>query len=188
MESTMKCSFSPDVYKQALAFAARAHEKQLVPGTQLPYLVHVVGVAAEVLAAASVESFDVDLALVCALLHDTLEDTQASAAELEAQFGPRVLTGVAALTKNSELPKEQAMADSLRRIVEQPPEVARVKLADRICNLQAPPAHWTRAKCIFYREEAKKIADTLAFASPFLSQRLREKIEAYAAFIPLSSD
>jgi len=184
----MQGSFSPDVYNQALEFAARAHEKQLVPGTQLPYLVHLVSVAAEVLSAASVESFDVDLAVTCALLHDTLEDTEAAAAEVEAQFGPRVLAGVAALTKNSELPKDQAMADSLRRIVEQPPEVARVKLADRINNLKSPPAYWTRAKCTAYREEAKKIVETLGFASPYLSQRLRDKIEAYAAFIPLSDD
>lgn len=175
--------FSPDVYKQALVFAARAHVQQRVPGTQLPYLVHLAGVASELLAAASVESFDVELAVVCALLHDTLEDTEVQADELEAQFGARVLAGVAALTKNGELPKPQRMTDSLTRIVAQPAEIAMVKLADRITNLQPPPAHWTREKCGVYREEARQILDALGFASPFLSQRLRDKIESYAAFV-----
>jgi (p)ppGpp synthase/HD superfamily hydrolase len=54
-----------------------------------------------------------------------------------------------------------------------------VKLADRISNLQPPPPHWTREKISRYWDEAIEIHTTLKDASPFLSQRLLEKIENY---------
>lgn len=71
------------------------------------------------------------------------------------------------------------MADSLRRIQAEPREVWMVKLADRISNLQPPPAHWTPAKIAAYRVEALAIADTLGAASPHLHARLRAKIADY---------
>lgn len=180
----MPTAFSPDRYGLALDLAARAHAGQLVPGTQLPYLVHLVSVAAEVTAAAlsGRDEFDVELALLCALLHDVLEDTQTPPSEVERLLGPRVLAGVQALTKDLRLPKEQQMPDSLARILLQPLEIARVKLADRINNLQAPPSYWTRERCTAYREEAKRILDTLGHASVPLAQRLAERIESYRAY------
>jgi (p)ppGpp synthase/HD superfamily hydrolase len=180
----MLTSFSPDRYGLALDLAARAHAGQLVPGTQHPYLVHLVSVAAEVTAAAlsGRDTFDLDLAVPCALLHDVLEDTPTPPAEIERLLGVRVLAGVQALTKNLRLPKEQQMPDSLARILEQPPEIARVKLADRINNLQAPPPHWTPQRCASYREEAQRILDTLGHASAPLAMRLSERIEAYRIY------
>lgn len=182
----MPSSFSPDRYEQALDLAARAHAGQLVPGTQLPYLVHLVSVAAEVTAAAlsGRDPFDLDLAVLCALLHDVLEDTPTPPSEVERLFGPRVLAGVQALTKDLSLPKEQQMPDSLARILQQPPEIARVKLADRINNLQAPPPYWTPQRITAYREEAGRILDALGHASVPLAERLRARIESYRAFTP----
>jgi (p)ppGpp synthase/HD superfamily hydrolase len=75
------------------------------------------------------------------------------------------------------------MEDSLRRIRQQPREVWRVKLADRITNLQPPPSYWTPEKRGKYRAEAVTILDALGEASPFLATRLRGKIEAYGEFL-----
>ena len=75
------------------------------------------------------------------------------------------------------------MADSLRRIWEQPREVAMVKLSDRITNLQPPPVHWSREKIAAYADEAQEIYDALADASPFLAARFREKLAEYRATI-----
>jgi (p)ppGpp synthase/HD superfamily hydrolase len=75
------------------------------------------------------------------------------------------------------------MADSLRRLRDQPREVQLVKLADRITNLAPPPAHWSADKRRAYRAEAVTIADTLGDASPTLQARLRARIAAYAAFV-----
>lgn len=169
--------FSTDLYVAALRFAAAKHRDQRVPGTDLPYVVHVVSVAAEVIAA-----LGGDVAVQCALLHDTVEDTGTAIEEIAAVFGPAVAAGVAALTKHARLPKAEQMADSLRRIRDQPHEVWMVKLADRITNLAPPPGSWTREKCAAYREEAVAIADALGEASEPLHRRLRARIEAYRAF------
>lgn len=179
-------TFSADSYRRALVFAAGAHANQQLLDSNLPYLVHLTSVAAEVLAMATLPSegdWDVDLAVACALLHDTLEDTETTEAQLQASFGERVTRGVRALTKDRDLPRGQKMGDSLHRIVAEPREIAMVKLADRICNLQRPPAHWTRAKRAEYREEAREILRALGHASEALRARLASKIEAYDAYV-----
>ncbi|NVB81322.1 MAG: bifunctional (p)ppGpp synthetase/guanosine-3',5'-bis(diphosphate) 3'-pyrophosphohydrolase [Kofleriaceae bacterium] len=175
--------FSPDRYVETMRFAAAAHNAQKEPGHDLPYLVHVVSVAAEVIAALpTTQLANPELAVTCALLHDTVEDTPVTLDEVRARYGDAVAAGVAALTKNTSLPKPEQMPDSLRRIREQPPEIAVVKLADRITNLSAPPHYWSKEKCAAYRLEAITIADALGYASATLDARLRAKIEAYRAF------
>ena len=173
-------AWSPERYLAALRFAAEAHRGQTVPGTDLPYLMHVTSVAMEAMAACAAEpALDGDLAVLCALLHDTMEDAGVSAATLGQHFGAPVAAGVAALSKRPDLPKELKMRDSLERIRAQPPAVWAVKLADRITNLQPPPKHWTAAKIAGYREEAGEILAALGAGSPFLALRLKAKIAAY---------
>lgn len=175
--------FDPERYVAAMRFAAAAHRDQRVPGHDLPYLVHVVSVCAEVIASLEPEPAALpDLAVACALLHDTLEDTATTRDELRARFGDAVLQGVEALTKDAALPREQQMDDSLARIARCPPEIARVKLADRITNLAPPPHYWTPDKCAAYRAEAVRIEGRLGPASPLLAGRLRAKIAAYAQY------
>ena len=177
--------WSQDDYARAYRFAAQAHRGQLVPGTDISYLMHLSFVSMEVIAAVDAgEPCDANLAVQCALLHDTLEDTQTTRAELEREFGAPVAAGVAALTKNDALPKDQRMADSLRRIREQPREIWMVKLADRITNLMPPPADWTAEKIVRYRAEAEQIHHELGDASPFLSARFQERLRTYGQHKP----
>jgi (p)ppGpp synthase/HD superfamily hydrolase len=171
--------WSSDLVQRALQVAAQAHHPQCFSGTDLPYLLHVTQVAAEVMAVAGEPSVDCTLAVLCALLHDTLEDTALTEAKLEAEFGSAVLAGVKALTKEESVPKSERMADSLRRIQAQPPQVAWVKLADRITNLQAPPSHWSQEKIAAYRDEARQILAALGGSHAGLAARLETKIAAY---------
>jgi (p)ppGpp synthase/HD superfamily hydrolase len=174
--------FSPDRYLDALQFAAEKHLPQKFPGKELPYLVHVVTVAAEVTAHLPALGLDdPDLAVTCALLHDTIEDTDATYEDVAARFGAAVADGVAALSKDPSLPKADQMQDSFRRIRQQPREVWVVKLADRIANMDTPPHYWTLPKRQAYREEALLIAATLGPGAPVLEARLRERIAAYPA-------
>lgn len=172
--------YDPDRYLAAVRFVAEMHHGQLYPGTELPYLMHLHLVTQEVVCALSVETVATpELAVLCALLHDSVEDTDATLDDVAARFGDPVAAGVAALTKDPGLPKAERMPDSLRRIREQPAEVWMVKLADRITNLQPPPAHWDRAKCARYRTEAEAIRDALGDASAWLTARIDSKISAY---------
>ncbi|MBV69767.1 MAG: guanosine polyphosphate pyrophosphohydrolase [Myxococcales bacterium] len=149
---------------------------------RLPYCVHVGMVTMEICAALTVESFlKPNLAIQCACLHDVLEDTAITYAELKASFGSDVADGVAALTKNENLSKADAMLDSVNRLLSQPPDVRAVKLADRITNLQPPPPHWTLGKRRAYAKEARMILEKLGSASEYLRMRLNEAIAAYEA-------
>ena len=93
-----------------------------------------------------------------------------------------VASGVLALTKDSGLDKSDQMPDSLKRILAQPPEIALVKMADRITNLQPPPPDWTPEKRARYLQEARTIYDALHHVSPFLATRLKQKMEDYRTY------
>lgn len=178
----------PERYERALHFAATAHRGQVIPGSDYPYVLHPATVAAELIAIAASEPFDVDLAVTCALLHDTVEDTPVTQDELAQHFGDAVARGVAALSKSDALPKDERMADSLRRILEEPHEVAMVKLADRIVNLAEPPHYWSRDKRLAYQAEARVILAQLGAASRALATRLAARIERYGGFIPAAPE
>ncbi|MCP4872215.1 MAG: bifunctional (p)ppGpp synthetase/guanosine-3',5'-bis(diphosphate) 3'-pyrophosphohydrolase [Proteobacteria bacterium] len=174
-------SFDPDAYDVAARFAADSHIGQTVKGAELPYLMHVTLVAAEVMAALQHEPVDdPDLAIQCALLHDTVEDTHVTLAEIEALFGADVALGVDALSKR-DVPN--SMEDSLRRVNASRREIRMVKLADRTTNMAPPPHFWSAEKRRSYRGQAQMILDALGDASPFLAARLRARIEAYGQYI-----
>jgi (p)ppGpp synthase/HD superfamily hydrolase len=176
----MTSTWDRDLYIKACRFAAQAHRGQLLPGSDLPYLMHLNLVSMEILAALSAEpQHDGNLAVQCALLHDTIEDTDTSYAQIESMFGISVADGVVALSKNPNLEQSQRLVDSLERIKQQPIEIWMVKLADRITNLQPPPPHWERAKIMRYRDEAIEIHTALQAASPYLASRLAAKIRSY---------
>ncbi len=179
----MKPGWSQELYIKAFKFAAEAHKKQNLPGSDLPYIVHLTLVSMEIMAALSVEDdLDGDLAVQCALLHDTIEDAGIKYAKLKNKFGIKVANCVKALSKNKAIkPKGEQMIDSLERIKKQPKEVWMVKLADRITNLQPPPLHWDQEKISKYKQEAKLIYDNLKDANKFLADRLKHKIDNYSS-------
>jgi len=168
------------LYQETIKFAAHHHSQQKIPGTELPYLVHLSNVAMEILIASEKSAdFQLALAIPVALLHDCLEDTETTLEELTDHFGKEVAEGVLALTKNSALEKNERMSDSLKRIKQQPKEIWAVKLADRITNLQTPPAHWSDEKIKKYKAEALLILNELHDGNRYLAQRLKEKITSY---------
>jgi (p)ppGpp synthase/HD superfamily hydrolase len=173
-----------ELYQKAMKYAGEKHRDQLVPGTTANYLLHISNVTMEVMMAHQAHpDFDLALAMPVAILHDTIEDTDATYEEISELYGSRIADGVLALTKDDSLPdKPSKMADSLQRIRAQAPEVALVKIADRITNLQSPPAHWTSEKITAYRQEAIIIADALGGKHDYLDQRIRKKIEAYGSY------
>lgn len=181
-------NWSREKYFKAYKFAAEAHKDQLMPGTELPYIVHVSLVAMEILATLAEEPVEMpNLATQCALLHDCLEDTYTIYDEIVSQFGSYVAEGVLALSKDGAIGVSEdehkrkwlQLADSLQRIKQQPKEIWMVKLADRITNLQPPPKHWNDEKIERYKKGAELIHKELASASEYLGERLRIKIDQY---------
>lgn len=184
--------FTQENYQKALHFAGLVHGDQKYPGKPYTYLVHTSMVAMEIMAASinginndedNSTNINWDLAVQCAILHDTLEDTETTYEELENEFGQEIADGVLALTKNKDMEKSLQMEDSLKRIKDQPKEIWLVKLADRITNLQKPPEYWEVEKVVRYREEAKTIYKNLKGVNEYLEVRLLKKITEYINYI-----
>lgn len=175
-----------NLHSKAWHLAATSHHGQTIPGSELPYIVHVGNVAMLVMSAISRSSGveDPDLAVMCALLHDVMEDTPVKYEQIVDLFGPRVADGVAALTKDPDLTdRPERMEDSLKRIRAQPAEVWMVKMADRITNLRPPPSHWSAERVVAYREEAIRIHQALHTANVYLSNELSRAIQAYGTHV-----
>jgi guanosine-3',5'-bis(diphosphate) 3'-pyrophosphohydrolase len=167
---------------QALQFAVMAHGNQVRKGNEhIPYVFHCVDVANEVIYYSGLPVEELKLASVIAILHDTVEDTIVTLADIEQQFGIEVAAGVAALTKDDTIvsvdgTKRAELEESLSRLVLAPRYVQAVKLADRVSNLKSFPAMWTREKVTSYLDEAALIARTLGDASEGLHARLLSRI------------
>lgn len=154
-------------------------------GEQIEYISHIGGVVFEICAATQqTPGMDREFALHCAFLHDTIEDTAFNIENIDKLFGNKIASGVSALTKNIKIgEKKVQMEDSIKRIKEQPTEVWAVKMADRICNLYAPPFYWTKEKKLEYLEEACYILNELKDGNRFLAKRLASKIDHYRKFL-----
>ncbi len=80
--------------------------------------------------------------IICALLHDTVEDTLATIEDIEKNFGPdiaRLVDGVTKLSKIEQMPEDERAAENLRKFLLAMSEDLRVllvKLADRLHNMR----------------------------------------------------
>ncbi|MCO5973731.1 HD domain-containing protein [Actinoallomurus soli] len=120
---------------RAAEAALRWHGEQRRP-TGAPYAEHLFEALEVLVRGAGVTDTDV---LVTALLHDTVEDTAATLADVEGAFGPEVGELVDWVTKppvEGKAAKRAAKVAYLRRLRDAPREAILVKLADRVSNVQ----------------------------------------------------
>jgi (p)ppGpp synthase/HD superfamily hydrolase len=182
-------TWSIDEMQRIWHLASKLHDGQKYGGPEegqkVEYLTHIGSVAFEVLNAINhSENIDADLAMKCAVLHDSIEDTGFTRDAINDVFGAAVADGVLALSKNNDIKDgHEKMIDSLRRIKAQPKEVWAVKLADRIANLYEPPYYWTDEKKLKYIEEAKLIHAELKDGNAYLAKRLKQRIVDYHRFL-----
>ena len=102
-----------------------------------PYIIHPLAVAQIV----TEMGLDMD-AILGALLHDCIEDTDASHEEIEKLFGPTVaelVEGVTKLTRADFSSREQAQMENLRKMfmaMSKDIRVVLIKIADRLHNIR----------------------------------------------------
>ena len=163
----------------ALQFAAHKHRDQRRKDLESsPYINHPIALANVLWREGGVQQAEV---ISAALLHDTIEDTDTTEAELRQRFGKKVAGIVAEVTDDKSLDK----AVRKRLQVEHAPHLSReaklVKLADKISNLRdmaaSPPKTWPKSRVREYFDWAKRVVDGLRGVHPQL-----EKIfdEAYS--------
>ncbi len=158
-------SYSADadlgLVRKAYEFSAKAHEGQRRRSGE-PYLQHPIAVAGVL------TSLKTDVtAIVAGLLHDTLEDTVATADELEKEFGKDVVHLVDGVTKIGKITfrsYEEKQAENFRKMVLSMADDIRVvliKLADRLHNMRTLE-HLSAAKRKEIAQETLEIYAPLA--------------------------
>ena len=153
-----------DIIDRAYIFSARVHDGQMRLSGE-PYLSHPLEVAG-ILADMKLDS----VSIAAGLLHDVIEDTHATDAEIGDMFGPDVLHIVSGVTKLSKLPFNSAQAReaaSIRKMLLAMADDIRViliKLSDRLHNMRTLQFHKSEAK-------KKKIAkETLDIYAPIAAR------------------
>jgi guanosine-3',5'-bis(diphosphate) 3'-pyrophosphohydrolase len=129
---------------RALRYAAKKHRYMDRDGDHpLPYVTHPIEVVRHVRHMAGITDEDV---LCAAALHDLVEDTDVTLADIEKKFGPRVASIVAEVTRR--VPTEEETAgmspqevwslrndELMEEIDRMSPEAKTIKLADRLSNI-----------------------------------------------------
>ena len=186
-------------FSAAVQWASELHATQIRKGKPtVPYMAHLLGVAALVLEAGGTET-----EAVAALLHDSIEDARVSAEEIEARFGPKVASIVLACTddltpgdddaavaprgKGDWHARKQAYLEHLR--TETDPSVLAVAAADKLNNAHAivadiraaaVPGAWARFNAppedqLWYYQSLR---DAFGSDTPeFLSRELRAAVD-----------
>ncbi len=130
---------------RALHFAADKHRHQRRKDVHAsPYINHPIAVA-EVLR--NVGGVGDAATLAAGILHDTIEDTETTPAELEREFGREIRAVVEEVTDDMSLPSKVRKQLQIERAPQASPKARLVKLADKICNIRdladSPPAEWS---------------------------------------------
>jgi RelA/SpoT family (p)ppGpp synthetase len=170
--------YNPDtneaLLNRAYVYAMKAHGEQRRASGD-PYFSHPIEVAA-ILTDLKLD----DATIAAALLHDTIEDTEATRAEIDTLFGRDIGTLVEGLTKLKKLDlvtKEAKQAENLRKLllaIAADVRVLLIKLADRLHNMRT--LHFMPV------EARRRVADeTLEIYAPLAGrmgmQEMREELE-----------
>ena len=165
---------------RASAFAAHKHRNQRRKDVDAsPYINHPLTLA-NVLANEGAVS---DAVTLCAaLLHDTVEDTDTTAEELQREFGAEICAVVLEVTDDRTLPKAERKRLQVEHAAHISERAKLVKLADKISNLRdvasSPPAGWPIERRREYFDWAKAVVDRLRGVHPVLEAIFDE---AYAS-------
>ena len=155
---------------RAYDYAARRHVHQRRKGEAAePYMNHLVEVAE--LVAMATEGADPEL-VIAAVLHDVVEDTPTSNAEVERAFGTRVAGMVAEVTDDKSLPKMERKRLQVEHAVHASTGAKIIKLADKTSNLRAlaasPPVDWPTERRAEYLAWAQRVVERCRGVNPWL--------------------
>ena len=164
---------------QAADYAARQHIAQRRKGELAePYINHLTEVAA--LLAEATGGDDATL-LAGGLLHDTLEDTDATYEDLEQRFGPEVAALVAEVTDDKSLPKEERKRLQIEKTAGKSRRARLLKIADKTSNLRglvsSPPKGWPQARLRDYVVWAHDVVRSCRGLNPRLEAAFDEAHE-----------
>src|SRR5689334_19473783 len=145
----------------AIEFASRKHSTQRRKDAEAsPYINHPIAVAHLLADTGGITDL---VTLMAAVLHDTIEDTETTAAELDEHFGEPVRELVKEMTDDKTLDKSVRKQLQIEHARHLSSRAKAIKLADKIANVRDvmdnPPSHWPLARRIEYFDWTKKVVD-----------------------------
>src|SRR3982750_1014630 len=164
---SLKAKIKPgdkDNIRRAFEMSADAH-KTMRRKSGEPYILHPLAVAK-----ICVEEIGLGVrSTICALLHDTVEDTDISLEDIEREFGQEIARIVDGLTKISNVIDTNAsqQAENFKKILltlTDDPRVILIKLADRLHNMRTLES--------MKREKQLKIASETVYVYAPLAHRM----------------
>jgi guanosine-3',5'-bis(diphosphate) 3'-pyrophosphohydrolase len=160
------------VLLRALSFAAASHRLHRRKDEQSsPYINHPIAVAELLWEAGGIREIST---IIAAILHDTIEDTDTSAQEIEEEFGEAVRSVVEEVTDDKKLPKQVRKRLQITHAGKGTEAARQIKLADKISNVQdlvdSPPAGWTLQRRREYVDWAEQVVNGLRGTNPALEQ------------------
>ena len=166
---------NPENLTKAFDFAVKAHKNQKRKSGD-PYVIHPVAVA-NILSDLRLDS----ATIVTGLLHDTIEDTNATYEVVLKEFGKEVADLVDGVTKISALEEkavENSKAENFRKLIlatSKDIRVLLVKLADRLHNMRT--IHYLRDQ----NKKIRKAKETMEIYAPLADRmgmnRIRDELE-----------
>ncbi|GAB1479014.1 bifunctional (p)ppGpp synthetase/guanosine-3',5'-bis(diphosphate) 3'-pyrophosphohydrolase [Paracoccaceae bacterium] len=163
-----------ELIRAAYAYGTKMHEGQFRKSGE-PYFTHPVAVAAIL-----TEQHLDDATIITALLHDTIEDTKSTYAEVERLFGNEVaelVDGVTKLTNLQLSSTHSQQAENFRKLfmaMSKDLRVILVKLADRLHNMRT-------IRSMKVEKQAQKARETMEIFAPLAGrmgmQWMREELE-----------
>lgn len=155
---------------QAAHFAADKHRDQRRKGIRnTPYINHPLEVADRLSRIGGVDDATI---LAAAILHDTIEDTQTTRAELAKAFGNEIAALVAELTDETGLTWQQRKRMEIDHAPHLSDSAKMIKIVDKTCNVADtvtnPPGEWTLSRRRDYLEFAELVADGCRGVNPAL--------------------
>lgn len=140
-------------FMKCLQYAAQKHSTQRRKDPQsTPYVNHVINVSTILAVEAKVDD---EAVLMAALLHDVVEDTDATFDDVEKLFGADVSSLVREVTDDKSLEKQERKRLQIEKASKTSSRAKLIKLADKLDNLRDlqvnTPQGWTKVgKCIIY--------------------------------------
>ncbi|XP_035484730.2 guanosine-3',5'-bis(diphosphate) 3'-pyrophosphohydrolase MESH1 [Scophthalmus maximus] len=164
------------VLLETVNFAAEKHRNQRrKDADKTPYINHPIGVARILSHEGGITDIEV---LQAALLHDTVEDTDTTPAELEAKFGATVARIVQEVTDDRRLPKQERKRQQVEHAAHCSQQAKLVKLADKLYNLRdlnrCTPDGWTAERVQEYFIWASAVVRGLKGTNSVLEEKLDE--------------
>lgn len=158
---------------KAMRFSAEKHNDQRRRDSKAsPYINHPIQVAETLWSVGGVRD---EALLVAAILHDTIEDTDATPEEIRREFGDAVLSLVLEVTDDKSLPKEVRKQLQIETAGHKTPRAKALKLADKLCNIHditiAPPKDWSLKRKQEYLLWSEKVVKGLRGTNQALESR-----------------